>query len=176
MKRPHKAFEIALSAIACAVAAGFLMLGSVSPLLLVTGYLVAAFAIMVPLSKDFWWGSALCYLAAGLLALPVSLWKVVPYFAFFGLHPIVNRIQRRFVKRKPLIVLCEIVKAAWFDLAMWLSWIVLTRMAGMVFPEYIETYFYYILFIGGTIFFVIYDVLIFACQKSADVIIRRIRK
>lgn len=176
MKKPHKAFEIALSAIACAAAAGFLMLGSVSPFLLVTGYLVATFAVMVPLSKDFWWGSALCYLAAGLIALPVSLWKVVPYFVFFGLHPIINRIQAHFVKKKPLIALCEVIKAVWFDLAMWLSWIVLTRMAGMPFPEYIETYFYYILFIGGTIFFVIYDVLIFACQKSVDVIIRRIRK
>lgn len=176
MKKPLKAFEIALSAIACAAAAGFLMLGSVSPFLLATGYLVAAFAMMVPLSKDFWWGSALCFLAAGLLALPLSLWKVVPYFVFFGLHPIVNRLQMRFVKKKPLIVLCEIVKAVWFDLAMWLSWIVLTRMAGMEFPGYIETYFFYILFLGGTLFFFVYDALIFACQKSVDVIVYRIRK
>ena len=176
MRKAHKAFEIALSAIACAAAAGFLMLGSVSPFLLATGYLVAAFAVMVPLSKDFWWGSALCFLAAGLLALPVSLWKVVPYFAFFGLHPIVNRIQMRFVQKKPLFLLCEVAKAVWFDLAMWLSWIVLTRMAGMVFPEYIETYFFYILFLGGTLFFFVYDVLLFACQKSVDTVVARIRK
>ena len=176
MRKPHKAFEIALSAIACAAAAGFLMLGSVSPFLLATGYLVAAFAVMVPLAKDFWWGSALCFLAAGLLALPVSPWKVVPYFAFFGLHPVVNRIQRRFVQKKPLFLLCEVAKAVWFDLAMWLSWIVLTRMAGMVFPEYIETYFFYILFLGGTLFFFVYDVLMFACQKSVDTVVARIRK
>ena len=176
MRKAHKAFEIALSAIACAAAAGFLMLGSVSPFLLATGYLVAAFAVMVPLAKDFWWGSALCFLAAGLLALPVSLWKVVPYFAFFGLHPVVNRIQIRFVRKKPLFLLCEVAKAVWFDLAMWLSWIVLTRMAGMVFPEYIETYFFYILFLGGTLFFFVYDVLMFACQKSVDTVVARIRK
>ena len=54
--------------------------------------------------------------------------------------------------------------------------IVLTRMAGMVFPEYIETYFFYILFLGGTLFFFVYDFLIFACQKSVDVIVYRIRK
>ena len=78
MKKPHKAFEIALSAIACAAAAGFLMLGSVSPFLLATGYLVAAFAMMVPLSKDFWGGSARGFLAAGLLALPLRWWTVVP--------------------------------------------------------------------------------------------------
>ena len=64
----------------------------------------------------------------------------------------------------------------WFDLAMWLSWIVLTRMAGMVFPEYIETYFFYILFLGGTLFFFVYDVLMFACQKSVDTVVARIRK
>ena len=176
MKRPHKAFEIALSAIACAAAAGFLMLGSVNRVLLVTGYLVATFAIMVPLSKDFWWGSALCYLAAGLIALPVSLWYVVPYFAFFGLHPIVNRLQNRFVHKKPLVALCEVLKAVWFDLAMWLSWFVLTRMTGMPFPDYIEQYLYYILFLGGTLFFFVYDFLIFACQKSVDTVVYRIRK
>ena len=59
---------------------------------------------------------------------------------------------------------------------MWLSWIVLTRMAGMEFPGYIETYFFYILFLGGTLFFFVYDFLIFACQKSVDVIVYRIRK
>ena len=48
--------------------------------------------------------------------------------------------------------------------------------SGIVFPEYIETYFFYILFLGGTLFFFVYDFLIFACQKSVDVIVYRIRK
>ncbi len=176
MKKPTKSFEIALSAIAAAFAAGFLMLGTLNPFLLATGYLVATFALMVPLAKDFVWGSALAYLAAGLLALPLGLWKIVPYAVFFGLHPIVNYLQKKYVKRTPFKVLCLIAKAVWFDFAMWLSFFVLTTMAGMEFPEYITTFFYYIIFLGGTLFFVVYDIMIFFCQRSVDIAVRRIRR
>lgn len=176
MKRPSKSFEIALSAIAAAVAAGFLMLGTVSPFLLASGYLIAAFAIMVPLSKNFVWGAVMCFLAAGLIALPLGLWKIVPYAVFFGLHPVVNHLQKRYVKKVPFIALCEAVKAVWFDLAMWLSYFVLTRMSGMEFPDYIEKYFMIVIFIGGTMFFIAYDIMMFACQKSADMAIKRIRR
>lgn len=176
MKKPSKSFEIALSAVACAVIIIFLMLGSLTAGLLVTGYLVATFALMVPLSKDFIWGSALCYLAAGLVALPVCLWKVVPYFVFFGLHPIVNALQRKFVHRRLFQIFCSVCKAVWFDFAMWLSWYVLTAMAGMVFLEYVEQYLYLLIFVGGTLFFFIYDFLIFQCQKTADAFIARIRR
>ncbi len=176
MKKPTKSFEIALSAIAAAFAAGFLMLGTLNPFLLAAGYLVATFALMVPLAKDFVWGSALAYLAAGLIALPLGLWKIVPYAVFFGLHPIVNYLQKKYVKRTPFKVLCLIAKAVWFDLSMWLSFFVLTAMAGMEFSEYITAFLYYIIFLGGTLFFVVYDIMIFFCQRSADIAVRRIRR
>ncbi len=176
MKKPSKSFEIALSAIACAFAAAFLMLGTLNPFLLATGYLVAAFALMVPLAEGFLWGASLCYLAAGLLALPVGLWKIVPYAVFFGLHPIVNYLQRKYVKKPLFKVFCMLIKAAWFDLAMWLSFFVLTTMAGMPFPETVTKYLYLVLFLGGTVFFAVYDVMIFYCQRSADLAIRRIRR
>lgn len=176
MKKPSKSFEIALSAIACAFAAGFLMLGTLNPYLLATGYLVATFALMIPLSKDFLWGASLCYLAAGLLALPLGLWKIVPYAVFFGLHPIVNYLQRKYVKNFPLQILCLCVKIVWFDFSLWLSFTVLTSMAGMVFPAAVSQYLNEIVLLGGTVFFVVYDILIFYCQRSADLIIRRIRR
>lgn len=176
MKRRSKSFEIALSAIACAFAAAFLMLGTLHPVLLATGYLVATFALMIPLAKDFLWGSALAYLGAGLIALPLGLWKIVPYAVFFGLHPIVNYLQKRYLKRTPWKVLSLVLKTVWFDLAMWLSYFVLTRMAGMIFSETIERYLFLILFVGGSVLFVFYDVMIFYCQRSAEIAIRRIRR
>ena len=176
MKKPSKSFEIALSAIACAFAAMFLMLGSVSPFLLAAGYVVGAFAIMVPLSKDFVWGASLSYLAAGLIAVWLSPPRILAYALFFGLHPIVNYLQRKYIKKLPFHAAIELIKAVWFDLAMWLSYYVLTRAAGMVFPEYIEKYFYLVIFLGGTLFFFVYDFMIFQCQKSADIAIRRIRR
>lgn len=176
MKKPSKSFEIALSALAAAFAAGFLMLGTLNPFLLATGYLVATFALMVPLAKQFVWGSALAYLAAGLIALPLGLWKIVPYAVFFGLHPIVNFLQKKYVKRVPFKVLCLLLKAVWFDLAMWLSFYVLTAMAGMTFPDYVTRFLYYFIFLAGTLFFVAYDIMIFFCQRSADLAVRRIRR
>ena len=176
MKRSSKSFEIALSAISAAVAAGFLMLGTVSQFLLAAGYLVAAFAIMVPLSKNFVWGAVLCYLAAGLIALPLGLWKIIPYAVFFGIHPVAKYLQRKFVKKWPFIALCEVVKAVWFDFAMWLSYFVLTRMSGIAFADYIEQYLTIVLVIGGTMFFILYDIMAFACQKSVDTAIKRIRR
>lgn len=176
MKKSPKSFEIALSAIACAIATAFLMLGTVSPFLLMTGYLVAAFAVMVPLSMNFYRGAFLCYLAAGLIALPLGLWKIVPYAVFFGLHPIVNRLQKNFVKKKPFHILCEIGKVIWFDFSLWLSYYILTAMSGMVFPKYIEEFLFLVIFPGGTLIFAAYDVMIFYCQKSADIALRRIRR
>lgn len=176
MKRPSKSFEIALSAIAAAIGAGALMLGSVSPFLLAAGYLIASFSIMLPLTKHFLWGAVLCFLAEGLLAVFVNPVKVIPFAVFFGLHPIVNELERRFVKRVPLRIVCFAAKAVWFDFAMWLSYFVLKTLAFMVFPAYVEKFFFLILFLGGTLFFAAYDKMIFLCQKSADLAVRRIRR
>ena len=68
MKKNKRSFEIALSAIACAVASVSLTVGSYVDVLLASGYLVAVFALMVPLSQEFIWGDALAFLGAGLLA------------------------------------------------------------------------------------------------------------
>lgn len=176
MKKPSKSFEIALSALACAVAAGFLMLGSVNSYLLATGCIIGTFAIMVPLSKEFYWGASLAYLGACLIALPLCLWQIIPFAVFFGLHPIVNRLQKRRVSRPLFHALCFLGKAAWFDGAMLLSWYVLSQMAGFVFPDVLNQYIYLIIFAGGTAFFAAYDYLIFLCQRSVDAIVRRIRR
>lgn len=176
MKKPTKSFEIALSSIACAFAAGFLMLGTVNPFLLATGYLVASFSIMIPLSQGFVFGSLLCYMAAGLLALPLGLWKIVPYAVFFGLHPIVNYLQKKHVKKFVWNAAAEVLKTVWFVLAMWLSYFILKSFAGFTFPETVEQYLYLVLFLGGTVFFAAYDFMIFRCQRSADVVIKRIRR
>ena len=150
------------------------MLGSLNQFLLVTGYLVATFALMVPLAKDFVWGSALAYLAAGLIALPVGLIRVVPYAVFFGLHPVVNYLQKKYVRKTPFKALCLAAKIVWFDFAMWLSYVVLGSIVQ--FSEWIDEFFFYAIFLGGTVFFVVYDVMIFLCQRSVDSAVRRIRR
>lgn len=180
MKKPTKSFEIALSAIACAVAAVSLTVGSYVDVLLATGYILAVFALMVPLSKEFVWGDALAFLGAVLLAFmfcAFSIIKLLPFIAFFGLHPIMNFFHKKYVKKKWLHPLVFLGKALWFDGAMLLCWFVLLPVMGgseHSWYPYVEQYLYYIVFFGGTLFFAAYDYMIFLCQQSVNKIVRRI--
>ena len=183
MKKPSKSFEIVLSAIACAVAAGALTLGCYVNFLYAAGIILAVFAIMVPLSKDFIWGAGLAFLGSALLTFlfyGFSIFKLVPYLLFFGLHPIVNHIQLKYVKRKWIHVPVMIAKAVWFILSMWLSFELLAvKFFGFdqtTWYEWVMQYFHYVLWFGGAAMFVAYDLLMFLCQKSVDALIKRIRR
>lgn len=182
MKKSSQSYQIALSAIACAFAAAALTLGSYVDVLLGAAYVIAVFALMAPLAKDYVWGDALCYLATLLLTFlfcGFSFLYLAPFAVFFGLHPLVNYLQRRYLKKKPLFFLCEVVKAVWFDLAMWLSFTLLSGVLGLAeafWYDFVIQYFYYVLFIGGTLFFAVYDALIFYCQRCVNAVLRRLRK
>lgn len=183
MKKPSKSFEIVLSAIACAVAAASLTLGCYVNVLYAAGIILAVFALMVPLSKNFIWGAALAFLGSALLAFmfcAFSVFKLVPYLLFFGLHPVANHIQLRFVKKKWIHPIVELVKAVWFILSMWLSFHLLAvdffGFDQTTWYEWVMQYFHYVLWLGGAVIFIAYDLLIFLCQKSVNALIRRIRR
>lgn len=180
MKR-GRSFEIALSAMACAVASVALTLGAYVKVMFAAGLLVAVYALMVPLAKDFPWGAALASIGAFLLAFLFSggnFPSLLPFLTFFGLHPVVNWLQKKYVKGKPLFLVCETAKAVWFDLAMWLNWqfvfVPVFLLNETTWYPFVEKYFFLVLFLGGTVFFWIYDFLIVQCQRSANAIIRRI--
>ena len=90
-------FEIALSAISCAVAVVCLLVGFWSDILLASGYLFAMVALMVPLSKRFYVGGFLAYMGTVILAIIMGaaarFWDLVPFIMFFGLHPLINCLQ-----------------------------------------------------------------------------------
>lgn len=183
MKKPTKSFEIVLSAISCAVAAGALTAGSYVNFLYAAGIIIAVFALMIPLSKDFYWGASLAFLGSALLTFlfyGFSIFKLVPYLTFFGIHPIINRVQLKFVKKKWLHALIEVAKAVWFDLAAWLSFALLAvNIFGLnetVWYDWVMQYFHLVLWIGGTVAFLLYDIMTFLCQRSADLLIKRIRR
>lgn len=169
------AFEIALSAVSCAVATLFLSLGMLNNYLLATGYIVACFALMLPLAKGFIWGNVLAFFATtgltflfGAAAVP---WKMLPFVLIFGLHPLVNFLQLRF-GWKPYAALAA--KAVWFDAALYLVW---RFTFGMVtsFPL-LDEYIVPAVLLGGTVFFVFYDRLIFRCQAVVDRLVARIKR
>lgn len=183
MKRPTKSYEIALSALAAAVAAVALTVGSYVDVLFAAGYLVAIFALMIPLSAGFVRGGFLAFLASWLLAFlfcGFAIFRLLPFIAFFGLHPLANYLQKKFVKKRWLHIPIFFGKAAWFDLSMWLLWAaVLVPFFGVesaTWYPFVTRYFVWVLVLGGTVFFAGYDFLIFLCQRSADAAMARIRR
>ena len=172
MKR--KSFEIALSGVATAIASLFLCLGVLSPYLLMTGYLLGSFAMMLPLSKRFVQGSVLAYLASSLLAFLLGgvayFWRLLPFIAFFGLHPLANHLQLKFKINRWLAYL---IKALWFDGTLVLIWFFVCGGTSPV--ELISRAIGWIIAIGGTLFFYAYDYLIFSCQISVNRIVEKIK-
>ena len=148
-------YEIALSALACALAVLFEVIGAYSELLLFTGYLLSAVALMLPLSRKSYRGYVRAYVGARALSLifaSARFWDVVPFIVFFGLHPLVNELQLR--TKINTWVAC-FLKAVWFDLTMYLLWGFLFDVTTV--NPLLNKYLIPIIFVAGTAFFVFYD-------------------
>lgn len=178
-----KSFEIALSGVSCAVAVLFLSLGILSGWLTATGYFVGVIALMVPLSKKFYFGDFFAYLGTCILTLIMGVagrfWDLVPFIMFFGLHPLVNALQIKFKINRWLALL---VKAVWFDCTLIVGYFLVYGglLGGTLLPEevydVINRYIYLFIFTLGTLIFVVYDFLVFKCQSAVNALMYRIRK
>lgn len=179
-----RSFEIALSAISCAVAVVLLLVGLWSDILLATGYLFAMVALMLPLSKQFYLGGGLAYLGTVILAIilgaVVRFWDLVPFIMFFGLHPLINSLQIKFNINRWLALA---VKTVWFDLTLWVAYIlifggILGGSGGNAVYDYINEHnlIYVIIFVGGTLIFFPYDYLMFKMQIAVNRLVYRIKK
>ncbi len=181
-KRPDS-FQIALSGISCAAAVICLALGILSRFLVATGYMFGIVALMVPLSKDCYLGDFLAYIGTCILTLifgaAAQFWDLVPFIMFFGLHPLINALQKKFKVNKWLALA---VKAVWFDCTLIAAYfLVFGGIIGASFlPEellrVVNDYIYAFIFTLGTAFFVLYDYLIVKCQTAVNVIVGKIKK
>lgn len=172
--RKLTAYEIALSALACAIAVIFLTIGVYTEVLLFTGYLFACVALMLPLSKQCYLGYALAYIATCLLTLvfiSFRFWDLLPFIMFFGLHPLVNELQ---LKVKINRWVACVMKALWFDATMYLTWRFLFGMTTTV--AFVDKFIIPIILIGGTAFFGLYDYLTYRCRAIVNTTVSRISK
>lgn len=186
----NKSFEVALSGIACALCVIFLSLGILSGWLLATGYCVGIIALMLPLSKGFYKGGFLAYLAACVLTVimgaAAKFWDIVPFIMFFGLHPLLNFFQRRLSQkfnRKILTgIICYFVKALWFDATLLVGYCLVYGgvLGGALFPQQVydvvNQYIFVVIFVGGTVAFALYDFLVFKCQSAVDRLVSKIKR
>ena len=177
-----RSFEIALSAISCAVAVVLLLVGLWSDILLASGYLFAMVALMVPLSKQFYRGGALAYLGTVILAIILGavarFWDLVPFIMFFGLHPLINSLQVKFNINRWIALA---VKTVWFDFTLWVAYLlifggVLGGAEGGAFYDFVNKFIYLFIFVGGTVILFPYDYLMFKMQITVNKLVFRIRK
>lgn len=182
-KKYSKSFQIALSAISCAVASAFLALGILSGYLLAMGYLVGILALMVPLSKQFYLGGFLAYAGTCILTIILGavakFWDLLPFIMFFGLHPLINALQIRFKINRWLALA---IKAVWFIGTLFAGYFMIFYGfigAGFMQSQFfkaVQKYIYIIIPVVGALFFFVYDYLIFRCQIMINSLIYRIRK
>lgn len=182
-KKYSKSFQIALSAISCAVASAFLALGILSGYLLAMGYLIGILALMVPLSKQFYAGGFLAYVGTCILAFVLGavakFWDLVPFIMFFGLHPLANSLQIRF-KINRWIALA--IKAVWFVGTLFAGYFMIAYGligAGILQTQFfsrVQKYIYVLIPVVGGLLFIAYDYLIFKCQIMINSLIYRIKK
>lgn len=168
------AYEIALSALSCAFATVFLTIGVYSTILLFTGYLIACIALMLPLAKKSYVGYALAYAATCILSLifnVANFFDLLPFIMFFGLHPLVNELQ---LKTKINRWLACGLKALWFDGTMYVIWRFLFGMSTTI--PFVDRYIIPILLIGGTLFFVAYDYLMYKWRYAVNLLVKRITR
>ena len=167
-------YEIALSALACAIATIFLTIGVYSAVLLFTGYLLACIALMLPLAKKSYTGYVLAYMATCILSLIFNVarfFDLLPFIMFFGLHPLVNELQLNSKINRWLA--CGL-KALWFDVTMYLIWRFVFGMTTSF--TFIDEYIIPILLIGGSAFFIVYDYVTFHCRGVVNTLVYRIYK
>ncbi len=178
-----KSFEIALSGVACAIAVLFLSLGILSGWLTATGYFMGVIALMLPLSRKFYVGDFIAYIATCILTLIMGVagkfWDLVPFIMFFGLHPLANALQEKF-KINRWIALA--VKAVWFDCTLIVAYFLVYGglLGGEMLPQnvydIVNKYIYLFIFTIGTVVFVAYDYLVFRTQKTVNMLVYRIKR
>lgn len=167
-------YEIALSAMAAAIATVFLTIGVYSEILLFSGYLFACIALMLPLSKGSLRGYAFAYVVTCVLALifnTARFFDLLPFIMFFGLHPLVNELQLKIKINRWLA--CGI-KALWFDATLYVIWRFLFGMTTSI--PFVDRFIVPIILVVGTVFFVFYDYLMYRCRASVNALVKRIYK
>ncbi len=175
MKRRVTAYEIALSAVAAALGTIFLSIGTLSSVLLFTGYLLASLCLCLPLLRHSYAGYAFAYVACCLITLLFGgfafFFRLLPFIAFFGLHPLFNEWQ---LVKKINRYVAFVVKALWFDGALVLTWwLLFNKTLGIAF---LDKYFVLLAFTVGTALFFLYDWMHFECRKQMDKVLIKLFK
>ncbi len=164
---------IALSSLCTAISATLLCIGAYFLTFSYSCIFLASVVILLPLAKNTYKGAILTVIASTLLSFLIASFSfetALPYLLFFGFHPIVNKY---FEEKKLNRFLAYLIKDLWFVGAM-LCCYFLTSMF-MVENETLKKYMIYIIIFGGSLFFIVYDVMFRFFQRQMNVIAKRLK-
>ncbi len=164
---------VALSAITTAFCILLLTFGAYVEVFDLSCLFMASLALMLPLTKGYKLGGFLSYLASvilGFILTGARFQILIPFTMFFGLHPLANYLQKQY---KINAFLATVIKTVWFVATLFITYY-FTKMF-IVEHETVEKYINWIILIGGSVVFLIYDRLMYAFQRSLEKIISRLK-
>lgn len=175
--RSKGAKEIALSGISSAMAIIAVTAAVFVEPLTITMNVIAGLFIMLPLTKNYWKGSIMSYIVSSIAAFFIGNINSIPFIVFFGVYSIILwALDFKFIQVKQLplwliYLISWIIKIAFFQLVIFIVW---TFMNVVV----IEMNFfglkitYWLVTVIGTVFCVLYDILMhfvyFYLKKFVD--------
>ncbi len=159
-KRKILSFKVALGGVIAALSILFMLLAGVTSTLVYAIPMITG-ALLMMLVIEFGVGFAgLIYVAVSILSLLLLGNKeaAIMYVAFFGYYPILKSILEKHFKG----IICWIIKYVIFNIAMILSYFVVTRIFMISFED-IESFGRFalpLLLLAGNVLFVMYDVVL----------------
>ena len=173
-------FRIALAALSCALATLFVaLLGVNTSFAFVLGYVCGSVCLMLPLAKGYRLAGFLAYAGTCLLCLAFNgiplFYKLFPFVAFFGLHPLANSLQKKYNIDRWLAFA---VKDVWFVGMLCASWALFCAMGGVTAESlpfaWLYDWAYLIIAVGGAAVFFFYDWLMRRAQGLVDFYVGKI--
>ena len=170
-----KGRTIALSAVSAAICVIFLTIGEFLPTLSLGSAFLAGVVVMVPLSKRSYGGAALCVIAAALITMMITGFvrfeAILPFASFFGLQPILNKVQSERNWNRYILLA---VKDVWF-VGVAVAYYFIFNMAFFENNEALNRYALPIIIVGAAAGYVLYDFLAFYFQKYIDITVKRLK-
>lgn len=166
---------ISLSAVTTAFSVIFLAFGAYVDVMDLSCLFMASVMMMLPIAKKSVKCAFLTYGATAILSLLVTMGSgkfsmPILYALFFGLHPILNFLEK---EKKLNKVLMFIVKDVLFVGSLALMYFVFTLFVDL--PDFIVDYAIYVILIGGAIVFIAYDFIMKRFQYLTDNLIFRLK-
>lgn len=161
--------RVALAGVASALGTTFLVMSVYVPILDMSCMILASLCMLLPIIKNDYVGAGLCYLSTALLAflLTGNIFGILPFAIFFGIHPIIVSLL---IKLRVPIPIALIVKLIFANIAIFLAW----KFLGLAINWKDIPIPYYVLAIGGSVVFLIYDWFIIRMKEFLNYYLSRI--